>query len=254
MIILLDAGNSRFKWARLRGHALSQPSSREYGMEDRAHAVLAALETSIRPRRIIVASVLGDDFKESLMRMADARCGLQPEFVTPTPSAYGIRVAYDHPKDLGADRFAALVAARQRFRQACLIVDCGTAVTVDAVTADGQHLGGLILPGLDLLRRSLIEHTARINVRLDSDYGPLFGRSTSEGVRGGTLRALVGAIDRIVHDMTTYMHEHCGAAPVEYVMTGGAGPHVLPHLAADYHLEPWLVLQGLAIIAEAQET
>jgi type III pantothenate kinase len=254
MIVLLDAGNSHFKWAQLRGGLISDVLSQEYDRQDRAHAVLAALESSDAPRRILVASVLGDNFREQFTRLANAHFGLIPEFVIPRKSGYGIHVAYDNPKEFGADRFSALVAARRGFQQSCIIVDCGTAATIDALTADGEHLGGLILPGLNLMRRSLIEHTARINVGLGNDDDGLFGRSTAQGVKAGTLRTLVGAIDRIVRDMTAHMIEHCGGSPVKHLMTGGTGNCVLPHLAADYHLEPRLVLQGLAIIAQAEDT
>jgi type III pantothenate kinase len=250
MTVLLDAGNSRFKWARLREGSLSDVSSEHYSSYDRAQGVVAALAAIDAPQRLLVASVLGDDFREELKRLAASRLGVEPEFVVPVESAYGIRVAYANPSELGADRFAALVAARWQFQQPSIVVDCGTALTIDALTADGEHLGGLILPGLALLRRSLTEHTALINVGLEDNDAHLFGRSTSHGVRSGTLRALIAAIDRIVADMTNYMIEHCDRAAVNHLMTGGAGAHLLPHLAIDYVLEPWLVLQGLAIIAE----
>jgi type III pantothenate kinase len=250
MIILLDAGNSRFKWTRLRSGSLSDVSSQEYGFQDRAQAVLTSLEMS-EPGRIVVSSVLGGEFKEKFTRLAKARFGLNPEFVVPTKSGYGVRLAYDDPTVFGADRFSALVAARHKFDQACVVVDCGTAVTIDALTADGQHLGGLIFPGLELMRHSLLEHTARIDVGLENNGG-LFGRSTSHGVRGGTLRALVGGIDQVVQGMTAHITEQFGESHVKYLMTGGTGAYVISHLAADYHLEPWLVLQGLASIAEVK--
>jgi type III pantothenate kinase len=250
MIMLLDAGNSRFKWARLQGGLLSDVSSQEYGSHHRAQAAASALEASDVPRRIVVASVLGDDFREQFTRVTDARFGLKPEFVVPAQSGYGVRVGYVEPQQFGADRFAALVAARQNFRQPCLVVDCGTAVTIDALSASGEHLGGLIIPGFDLMCRSLIKHTARINFTFQSGDDHLFGRSTSQGVTGGTWRALINAINGIVQEMTVYITEHRHESPVNYLMTGGAGSHVLPHLAVDYHLESRLVLHGLAIIAQ----
>jgi type III pantothenate kinase len=250
MVILLDAGNSRFKWTRLRGELLSDILSPGYDSQHRAQAVAAALEVSGTPRRIVVASVLGDDFKEEFTRIIQMRFGFKPEFVVSKRLGYGIRVGYAKPHEFGADRFAALVAARRNFEQPCIVVDCGTAVTIDALTASGEHPGGLILPGLDLMRRSLVEHTTRINVVFQDGNDHLFGKSTLQGVRGGIWRALVGAIDQIVQEMTFYITEHYGESPINYLMTGGAGVHVLPRLAANYHLEPGLVLHGLAIIAQ----
>jgi type III pantothenate kinase len=250
MIVLLDAGNSRFKWCRLQNGVLSRAISREYGSQDRARAVVAVLETQDKPQRIVVASVLRDDFRDALTTLSTVHLGVTPEFVVPASSAYGVRVAYANPKEFGADRFAALVAARQSLQAPCIVVDCGTAVTIDALTSSGEHLGGLILPGFELMRRSLIEQTARINAVPGSDDYHLFGRSTAQGVRAGTLRALVSAIDRITQDMAVHLIQQCGNGPPKRVLTGGAGAYLLPYLAADYQLEPSLVLQGTAIIAQ----
>lgn len=252
MIVLLDAGNSRFKWCRLQNGVLSEACSKEYDSQDRARAVVTALNASARPSRIVVASVLRDDFRNEFNRLSATQFCIDPEFVIPARAAYGIQIAYAKPEEFGADRFAALVAARRALQQPCIVVDCGTAVTVDALTREGDHLGGLILPGLNLMRTSLTEHTARINVSPDSDGDYLFGRSTSQGVKAGTRRALVGAIDRIAQDMTNHLVQRCRNVPVKRLLTGGAGANLQPYLAADYHLEPRLVLQGLAIIAEPE--
>jgi type III pantothenate kinase len=249
MIIVLDVGNSRFKWSTLSNAVLSSVHSQEHRRQDKAQAIVTALESSQTPRRIVVASVLGDDFKAVFTRFARARLGAEPEFVVPERFAYGVLLAYTDPSLFGADRFAALVAARQDLGQACILVDCGTAVTIDALTSDGEHLGGLILPGPDLMRRSLIEHTARLDDGDDRHDYSLFGRSTSHAVKVGALRGLAGAIDRIVEDMSISLSER-DQDEIQRIMTGGAGAVLLPYLTANYRLEPQLVLQGLAIIAQ----
>ncbi|MGH8504265.1 MAG: type III pantothenate kinase [Gammaproteobacteria bacterium] len=252
MILLIDVGNSRFKWCGLRDGELDQVCAREYSSQDRAQAVLTALEAVSAPRRIVIASVLGDAFRQEFTRLAAARHGDEPEFVISPRSGHGIELAYDAPESFGADRFCALVAAHRRFHEPCIVVDCGTAVTIDALSADGQHLGGLIVPGLELMRRSLIEHTARISLSSHGDNNALFGRSTEQGVKVGTLRALAAGIDRIVADMTAHIIRLRGVASTCNVITGGAAAYLLPCLATEYELAPELVLQGLAIIAEPQ--
>lgn len=251
MTVLVDAGNSRFKWCELCGGDLGKVYVSAYASPDRAQAVLAALNAAHAPRRIVIASVLGDSFRQEFMRLVAARYRHQPEFVI-SDSAYGIELAYDNPESFGADRFCALVAARRRFHDPCIVVDCGTAVTIDALNAQGRHLGGLILPGLELMRRSLIQHTARISFGSDgdSDDQALFGRSTAQGVKVGARLALTAAIDRIVADMSAYIVRLHGEVPVRNIMTGGAGMHMLGYLAAHYEFEPKLVLQGLAVIAD----
>ncbi len=248
--MLLDAGNSRFKWASLQSGMLCPTAYGEYKSADRAQTVAAALG-SAGISRIVVASVLGDEFSEQFTRAVSGALGVQPEFVVPRQGGHGIRIAYANPAALGPDRYAALVAARWTHQQPCVIVDCGTAVTIDALADDGEHLGGLILPGLDLMRRSLSEHTARIGFYDSNNDTPLFGRSTPQAVASGTVRALVGAIDRIVKDMSLFLVEQHDGRAVRLLMTGGGGPSLLPDLATDYHLEPHLVLQGLALIAES---
>jgi type III pantothenate kinase len=227
--------------------------SEAYAPDSPIDDIMSAVTRLASPSRILISSVLGDDFNQALARSARSIFGVQAEFVSPTRLGYGIRVGYLNPEEFGADRFVALVAARARFKQNCIVVGCGTAVTIDGITKDGEHLGGLILPGLDLMRRSLVEHTARIDVKFDNEV-PLFGHTTSQAVSGGTSRGLAGAIDRIVEEMLAYMHEHCGCSPVMRLMSGGASGRLLPYLAAAYHFEESLVLQGLAVIAELRAT
>ena len=250
MIMILDVGNSRFKWTTLTNAVLSNVYSQEHTQQDKARAIVTALESSRMPGRIVVASVLGDDFNAAFARLARARLHVEPEFVIPERSAYGIRVAYTDPAVFGSDRFAALIAARRHLAQACILVDCGTAVTIDALTSGGEHLGGLILPGPDLMRRSLIEHTARLDAGDDNHNHSMFARSTSHAVNMGVLRGLAGAIDRIVEDMSPALSK-CGQDEIQRIMTGGASAALLPYLTANYRVEPWLVLQGLSIIAQA---
>ncbi|MBA2491414.1 MAG: type III pantothenate kinase [Gammaproteobacteria bacterium] len=252
MTVLVDAGNSRFKWCELCGGELGEVYASAYASPDRAQAVQTALNTAHAPRRTVIASVLGDSFRYEFTRLVAARYRHQPEFVISERSSYGIRLAYDNPKTFGADRFCALVAVRRRYHEPCIVVDCGTAVTIDALDAQGQHLGGLILPGVELMRRSLIEHTARISFDSngDSDDQALFGRSTAQGVKAGARLALTASIDRIVADMGAHIIRLHGNVPVHTIMTGGAGMHMLGYLAARYEFEPKLVLQGLAIIAD----
>jgi type III pantothenate kinase len=250
-IVLLDAGNSRVKSARLQRGLLSNVVTTEYRSGNRAQDAVAASESSDMPQRIVVSSVLGDRFEADFTRLAELRFGIKAEFVKSIKAAYGIRVGYANPKTFGADRFCALVAARRGHPQSCILVDCGTAVTIDALAGDGQHLGGLIIPGLDLMRRSLLEHTARLTVGLKSNDSRLFGCTTTEGVRVGTLRGLTAAIDQIVGDMSACMVANSGGTPVSRIISGGAGAYLLPRLAATYELDPWLVLRGLAVISEA---
>jgi type III pantothenate kinase len=150
---------------------------------------------------------------------------------------------YDDPTSLGADRWAALVGARGLTPAPACIIDCGTAVTVDALAANGEFLGGAIFPGLALARAILAHGTAAVQPPPGSDASCL-GRSTADAVAGGTLFALAGAIERVVREQQVQLG---GAARV--LMTGGDAPLLAARIAQPVEHVPDLVLQGLARFA-----
>jgi len=253
MILLVDAGNTRIKWAVLGDGALQSGTAvlRHDGVQDIASlaTVWAALPV---PQRLLVASVAGPDFGAHIGAWSRKSWGLDPEFVTALPRGFGVTNAYTEPQRLGVDRWLALVAARQLVTGAACIVDCGTALTVDVMTQAGEHLGGLIIPGLGLMRRALLENTAGIETAIGGiSHGKvsLLAKDTRSGVMGGTLYATVAVIDRIVQDVT----DAIGAGLI-CVLTGGDADTVCPLLPAEfrYRYEPELVLKGLAIVAGAK--
>jgi type III pantothenate kinase len=135
-----------------------------------------------------------------------------------------------------------MIAARALLGpQTCYVVDCGTAVTIDALAADGQHLGGVIVPGMRLMREALYRETRQIPP--EAGDARLFGQSTREGVWGGALYAVASAIDGITDRMSA------SHGPGARLLTGGATGVVLPHLQGDYRVEPDLIFTGLRVIA-----
>jgi type III pantothenate kinase len=244
VILLIDAGNSRFKWAGLERGRLSPMQAKRYDSHRPASSVVEALG-AVSPSRVVCASVLGQAFDRELETLLEGRFQAPVELVRTAPAGHGVRIAYPRPERLGVDRYVALIAAHVLFPGPCIVVDCGTAVTIDAVSRDGVHRGGLILPGLGLMRDALTSRAARIGT-IDPGAEPaLFARDTGEAVQGGTLRALAGAIDAICAQMESEM----GA--VQRVICGGEAPRLLPVLQGAYHGEPALVLRGLAVIARS---
>ncbi len=147
MIVLLDAGNSRYKWAKLSDGKPIPLGASDYDTQERAQAVIQTLET-LHPDRIVAASVLDDDFNQRLNDWACSNYAVNLQLIESRSSAHGVRIAYATPKNLGVDRFVALVGAHRNINTASVIVDCGTAVTIDALATSGEHRGGLILPGV----------------------------------------------------------------------------------------------------------
>ncbi len=256
MILLIDAGNSRIKWACLVGGVLQagEPIAHS-GEAGDVQALSLAWAPLPRPGRIIAVNVLGAGFAELLTGWAEDTWGLDVEFVVSQRTACGVVNAYREPERLGADRWVALIAAHHACDGPVCVIDCGTALTIDVLAPDGEHLGGLIIPGLALMRRSLIERTAGIRPGVDAGPGfragsgrdadaPLFARDTTGGVIGGTRYAIAASIDRITADVQAAMD-----GGVRCLLTGGDAETVLPLLTGSYDHVPELVLDGLVVLA-----
>jgi type III pantothenate kinase len=243
-MLVLDIGNTSCKWGLLHGRrVVSQGRLVHVGADLRALARDAwhGLE---RPQRVLIANVAGSAVAEALGAWMQETWDVAPEHVVPQRERWGVTNAYVEPERLGVDRWAALVAVRNRLPVAACIVDCGTAITIDALSADGEHLGGLIVPGLTMMRRALIENTGSIPNEGEGAVA-LLARSTRDAVTGGTLYAAVALIDRVTSDVAAEL-----GGSMARVITGGDAPRIVPLLAGSYRYEPDLVLQGLAVMAE----
>lgn len=236
--LAIDVGNTRTKWGlgdvdRWVAHG-SLPTAELAGLE----AALPALPATTRA---VACCVAGHGAEASVAITCRGR-GIPLHIVTPEASLLGVRNGYDRPTQLGADRWAALVAAHSD--QACnqLVVAAGTALTVDALRADGRFLGGIIVPGLALMRQALREGTAGLR--------PTGGRvtelpcNTDDAIATGTVFAACGAVDRIGGAM-----RGSGAPPARIVLTGGAAASLAPCLMPSPSIREHLVLDGLARIA-----
>ena len=249
--LLIDAGNTRIKWGilsdgtlRRTGH-ISQEKIREGG--------LASL-TSKFPRNVesvLISNVAGPAFATRLAGVLGMHCATDVHFTRSQRAACGITNGYRRPRQLGVDRWVAMIGAWAEYEDALLVVDAGTAVTVDAIDASGQHLGGQILPGVVLMAASLANETSDIpGTRPVSSQGrdlDMFATSTSAAVGNGALNALVGAIERAALAM-----EENGQSPT-VVLTGGDASRILKSLEYEAEHRPHLVLQGLARILEDRE-
>ena len=244
MMLLLDIGNTSVKWAVLE-HGVMQPAGcfRHPGADFDALA-RAAWRDLPSPDKIVVANVAGRVMGETLTDWVQARWGLKPVFVRAADRAFGVTNAYTRPADLGVDRWAAMIGAHASAAGALGIVDCGTAVTLDFLAAGGDHRGGMIVPGVAMLERMLLNNTADIKLSSGPEVARLFARGTGDAVHGGALYMVTAAIDRIVADMGVA----AGARP-EVIITGGDAGQIQSLLTCSTRHDPDLVLKGLAILA-----
>ena len=240
MILAIDAGNTRIKWGLWDRRWVRQQS---VNTDDIASLgdVWAGLPT---PLRVVACNVAGPKPRDWLDAWAEQR-GQTVYWVESRTEQCGVRNGYSDPAQLGPDRWAALVAARGLARGAALVVNAGTAVTVDALTRDGEFVGGLILPGLALMTESLARGTAR----LPHARGcfELFPRSTADAITSGATQAVCGAVERMYRALAARELEP------EILLGGGAAELLAPHIDLPLRLVPNLVLEGLRVIAQEEQ-
>ena len=257
MIALVDAGNSRIKWAFScvdcnDSSELNAVRSAFYGRPDERRASLTEILESTwtayaSPTRVLVSNVGGDDVENTLTRWISDNWKIVPEFVCSSKKGWGVTNAYAHPGELGVDRWVGLVAAYKTLNNACCIVDAGTAVTVDALDQRGQHRGGVILPGLALMRRSLLEQTSKIR-SAEGTQSFALGQNTGEAVASGTAFALLAGVERAVNEVERVL----ATLPV-VVVTGGDADFIAAGLSRGCRVEQDLVLNGLLFMARSHQ-
>ena len=243
MMLLCDIGNTRLKWA----YASENGSLQEWGAaEHRGGSTAATFETSqgssIAVKRVVACSVAAPAVNASLEACVRRRWSVAPEWMPARPRGWGVECAYRAPETMGADRWAMLVAARHRYRRGACVVSCGTAVAIDLIDARGRHLGGVIMPGVGLMRRALTADAALIaptegRVRLLPD-------NTPDAVATGTALAAACAADRLFGELV----ESTGPG-AECVLCGGDAEEIRVLMTHETVVVPRLVLEGLAIMA-----
>lgn len=249
-IALFDIGNSRIKWGATDEsgvHHLGTLSHRETEADNYA-SLLETLPRNLE--RAIASNVAGRRVAADLARAIDDHAGIDLEFVRPGAEACGLTNGYEKPERLGVDRWVACLGAWVGYGQALLVVDAGTATTLDAIDSGGRHLGGLILPGLVLMGRALDLSTSDIGAdgsgAQDPAPGNLFGRNTEQAVRNGSIAAVCGAMER-ARRVLEAMDEQ-----PRMVLTGGDAPRILRQWHDEVDHRPDLVLEGLAAILNAR--
>lgn len=249
MRLLIDAGNTRVKWA-LTASDDAAPASpmvcqSEGSVTHEALTDLAGHWQALGLRAtdinmVWISNVAGAALAKQLVQaLVDA--GIAPEVLhwfASQPACAGVRNGYRDPSQLGCDRFAALIGARHYYPDRdLLVVNAGTATTVDALTADGRFTGGMILPGLGTMARSLAVSTAQLPAVSEIALEHALADNTRQAIISGCMQAQAGAIERA-------FAQHPGHSPL-CLMSGGAASFIAPHLQLPHALVPNLVLAGL---------
>lgn len=238
MILLIDAGNTRIKW-----RVIPAPGEERIDEGVCVHQGIAQLQTAFDTHpgleRVLGTNVAGPGTASRIEALARPH-GLVPEWLTPVAECCGVHNHYEDPSRLGADRWAALIGARRMHPHACLVVTAGTATTVDLLDAGGGFQGGLILPGMDLMLRSLATQTAQLPLAA-GHYRPT-PRCTADAIHSGCLLAQVGAVERMFRQIAADAQALC-------LLGGGAADKFAELLDLPLRRVDNLVLLGLETIA-----
>jgi type III pantothenate kinase len=246
MFLLIDIGNTRFKWAWLDAGVLGPQSAMPHASWTRDDLLTAVLKSGPRPERVLVSNVGGARIGDLVRECIASTWGLEAELIRSTAHAAGVRNAYPEPAKLGVDRWLAVIAAHAMERRAACVVSVGTAMTIDSVDAAGWHLGGVIVPGPDLMVSSLFRNTSDIARRAEqgSTRDGLFADNTLGAVQQGAVHALAALIERAVK-----ITELAVQGTPAVLLTGGASERVEGALGCSFKPIPDLVLRGLAVLA-----
>jgi len=247
-MLLIDIGNSRIKWAAWQNNQMVGYSSMAYSEDNLQEGLIKNLSgisrTGFDQQRVCVCSVASESINQLVFRWFETHWQISAEFIETQNRQCGVVNAYHKTSDLGVDRWLGMLAAYQRHKKAVCIIDCGTAVTFDVVNETGQHLGGLIMPGLQMMQQALLIGTQRI----DSIQGQVssLADNTQDAVIGGCTHLLVSGLDGLYRK---YSKQFDGE--LMCVMTGGDGEKLSNAMESNCHYEEDLILYGLYLAARS---
>lgn len=250
MFLAIDVGNTRLKWALYeKAQPGTQPvaSGAEF-LENIDKLSDGAWKDLPVPTRMLGCTVAADALKLRVQEQMEELWDVAPQWVHASAAEAGLVNGYDHPTRLGADRWVAMIGAWHRMlalgpARPLIVVMVGTAVTVEAINAEGRFLGGFILPGHGIMLRALESGTAGLHVPTGDVCE--FPTNTSDALTSGGTYAIAGAVERMVQ----HLRQRCGAEPTCY-MTGGAGWKMAPFMSVPVELVDSLIFDGLLEIAQ----
>lgn len=238
-ILAVDSGNSHIKWGiHSANHWLFKSELCNTGIDN-----LDKEWCELKPLDFIVASSVSHPSIKSRLNQLLNKTGSDPYWVVPKAYQCGVTNNYINTSRLGSDRWASMIAAWNFFHYPCLVVNVGTAMTIDAISENGVFIGGYIFPGPYLLKQSLVENT-QIGLIETADYQD-FPQSTSDAIQSGIITALIAFIEKIQQ----LFLKHQGYSVNKCILTGGGAHIIKPYLQVPCIEVDNLVLEGLTIIA-----
>lgn len=245
-VLLIDIGNTNLKWSLMvNGHKtpISSKSHKIITPEALAQSCWGMIET---PDRIYMANVAGEVLGRGLSKWMQTTWGRSPTILLATHKTLGVTNGYRNPSQLGVDRWLTLLAVRAHVAGPVCIVDCGTALTIDLMTDEGIHHGGMILPGLNLMRESLLRDT-KIPRVTDVEVESMFAHDTAAAVASAALHASAALIERAMQEA---QGDYIGTPKL--ILTGSDAEAIASLLSMPYEIDSGLVMKGLALFAASE--
>lgn len=237
--LLIDVGNSQLKWV-LSDQQEALSHQRLSKTENYLEALAATWQEFETVNTVVISNVTGVKVTQVLIDLCQR---LWPKVHCVTASAEetccGVTNSYRHPEKLGVDRWLVLIASWTQSLKPLVVVDCGTAITVDALNRKGQHLGGLIIPGFSLMQRSLSENTFALSTG-DAPFKPTLGKATEAAIANGSVLAAAGLVEKVIHDL-----EHTEGESFQLILTGGEALRLEQALDRSCVVDAELIFKGL---------
>lgn len=240
-LLLFDVGNSRLKFALWKNKQLGKVHAVPYTRPDLLHILQEHFGSETAFDGVYVSNVAGAEVQQTIIQYFSDR-QVDCLFARSAANFGGLVNAYINPEQLGVDRWLAMISVSQCFSGPFCVVDCGTAITIDAVGLNGHHLGGFILPGVASMKTAINDSAESIRLsELERPIG-MFGRNTSQAVSNGIIQSIVALIEKSFYAL----EQECGTK-VTCVLSGGDAELIKHALPFTVDVETNLVLKGLAI-------
>jgi type III pantothenate kinase len=251
VLLVVDVGNTQTHFGTFKGTELVEHWRFATVRESTADELGAAMSALLGLRGMALDDLDASIVSSTVPQLAPewaAMAGryLNHEMLVVGPGVRsGMALRYDNPREIGADRLVNAVAAYDRIRDACIVVDFGTAITYDPVSANGEYLGGIIAPGIEISMEALTERAAKLP---KIDLGPprqLIGKTTVDAIRSGVIYGFAGQVDAIVGRIREELAEEATA-----IATGGLAGPIVPFCEEIDEVDDLLTLTGLRIVWE----
>lgn len=252
---LIDIGNTNIKWCYVIKEENIFGGSLHYADLSPEEVLETIYQNTLvvnEPNRVLVSSVGKPSFVMAFYKLLHDR-NINVQTIESSNELLGIQNGYTNPKQLGVDRLLAMAAAYQQVKTACIVVDIGTALTLDCVDQTGHHLGGLIVPGTELLINSLRKESSKLETSMTSSHQlavlPSLGQNTHDAILTGIHSMIVSFIS----DQTRSLQNSLlSGQEISLLLTGGGAKRFQQSLGAEWIYEPGLVLMGLYLVLMAE--